>query len=33
MSENLLKYIKDNNLSHEDVIGMIKANGKILKRY
>ena len=31
MSENLLKYIKDNNLSHEDVIGMIKANGKILK--
>ncbi len=32
MSEkNLLKYIKDNNLKHDDVISLIKANNKVLK--
>ena len=31
MSENLLKYIKEQGLKHDDIIDMIKSNSKILK--
>lgn len=31
MSENLLKFIKEKGLKHDDIIDMIKSNSKILK--